>query len=180
MSPVHYHHPRFQPNKEPFVRMITSCYWCTLIEPQYLKAVCVANQNLSSPADKTGGTITIHPSDKKQMLVMGRDSNGHTHIHRCTLVWIQHVCGKTKLSLWFVWKQQTHCIYDLFKQPWLVTIIIILTKLQSWFLPVCFTMPVFVHTGSAVGRMLWETWLCKTGIKQTTRNERSSSIKSLV
>ena len=147
--------------------MITSCYWCILIEPRYLNAVCLVNQNHTLPADKTSGAITIHPSDKKQMLVMGLSSKWHTHTHRYTTpnTWLRartraafagfHIsccCGKIKLSPWFVWIHPALYLW-LFKHPWFVTIIIILTKLlnhvqklPSSFLPLCLTRSVFVYT----------------------------------
>lgn len=173
--------------------MITSCYWCILIEPRYLNTVCLVNQNHSLPADKTSGAITIHPSDTKQMLVMGLSSKWHTHRYTtmnmgcahartCAALvgfYISSCCGKIKLFLWFVWNFYSLYLW-LFKHPWLVTITIILTKLLhhvqkllSSFLPVCLTMPFFVYTDFAVGRMLWETWLCKRWIKQTRQNERA-------
>ncbi len=171
--------------------MTTSCYWCILIEPCYLNTVCLVNQNHSPPADKTSGAIIIHPSDKKQMLVMELSSEWHTHTdtrlwwtHGCAHAsvgfYISCCCGKIKLFLWFVWNHSS--LYSwLFKHPWLVTIIIILTKLLHHvqkttafaLVCVCLTMSVFVHTESAVGRMLWETWLCKRWIKQTRQNERA-------
>lgn len=171
--------------------MITSCYWCILIEPRYLNAVCLVNQNHSLPADKTSGAITIHPSDKKQMLVMGLSSKWHTHRYttmnthtRAAFVGfhISCCCGKIKLFLWFVWNYSSLYLW-LFKHPWLVTIIIILTKLlhhvqkllSSFLAPCVLTMSVFVYTESAVGRMLWETWLCKRWIKQTRQNERTKN-----
>lgn len=166
--------------------MITSCYWCILIEPRYLNAVCWVNQNHSPPADKTSGAVTIHPSDKKQMLVMGPELKmTHTQIHHYGHMGvfvgfhISSCCGKIKLFLWLVWKYSSLYLW-LFKHPWLVTIIIILTKLLhrvqkllSSFLPVCLTMSVFVYTEWAVGRMLRETWLCRRRIKQSRQNERA-------
>lgn len=78
-------------------------------------------------ADQTSGAITIHPSDKKQMQVSLKWQNGWNMCTVCGITY--HVLLWKKYSCLYNLHETTpYFIYDFFKQPWLVTIIIILTK----------------------------------------------------
>lgn len=138
--------------------MITSCYWCIPIQQRYLNVVCLVNQNHLLPADKTHGAIPIHPSIRNRW----SSWDGHT-------VTVQtHARDKTNPL----------CIYDFLN---ILIFIKALRRAQKWLkslLPVCLMTSVFVYT-SAVGRMLWETWLCERWIKQTRQNE-GTEIKGCV
>lgn len=161
--------------------------------PEY----CLLGQSKPFPACRQNKWCNHHPSIRyetdvsygaelkmthTQIHYYEHGVRARTHARTCAALvgfYISSCCGKIKLFLWFVWNFYSLYLW-LFKHPWLVTITIILTKLLhhvqkllSSFLPVCLTMPFFVYTDFAVGRMLWETWLCKRWIKQTRQNERA-------
>lgn len=102
-----------------------------------------------------------------------------------------------KLPLRFVWIFSSLYLWFFSKQPWLVRVIIIFTKIaqscpENYCLPLCLCVwqRLFMCTNTnAQTNLLWERccgsffffffWLCKISIRQTERATESKNIQAL-